>query len=123
MTIHMKMNWTGCGSAIRNVPAVEIRQTEKIYLSQTARVGMIPSFFFPIPAGTELKILGEPSPKLVLNIQEIPPGQGRREEAARLLRPLLNRDTVRRLLIVQAVIPEKNGEKQAFLKSSVWLPL
>ena len=52
--------------------------------------------------------------KLVLNIQEIPPGQGRREEAARLLRPLLNRDTVRRLLIVQAVIPEKNGEKQAF---------
>lgn len=114
MTIHMKMNWTGCGSAIRNVPAVEIRQTEKIYLSQTARVGMIPSFFFPIPAGTELKILGEPSPKLVLNIQEIPPGQGRREEAVRLLRPLLNRDTVRRLLIVQAVIPEKNGEKQAF---------
>lgn len=114
MTIHMKMNWTGCGSAIRNVPAVEIRQTEKIYLSQTARVGMIPSFFFPIPAGTKLKILGEPLPKLVLNIQEIPPGQGRREEAARLLRPLLNRDTVRRLLIVQAVIPEKNGEKQAF---------
>lgn len=39
---------------------------------------------------------------------------GRREEAARLLRPLLNRDTVRRLPIVQAVIPEKNGEKQAF---------
>ena len=37
-----------------------------------------------------------------------------REEAARLLRPLLNRDTVRRLPIVQAVIPEKNGEKQAF---------
>ena len=71
-------------------------------------------FLFPIPAGTELKILGEPSPKLVLNIQEIPPEQGRREEAARLLRPLLNRDTVRRLLIVQAVIPEKNGEKQAF---------
>lgn len=72
------MNWTGCGSAIRNVPAVEIRQTEKIYLSQTARVGMIPSFFFPIPAGTELKILGEPSPKLVLNIQEIPPGRQKR---------------------------------------------
>ena len=61
MTIHMKMNWTGCGSAIRNVPAVEIRQTEKIYLSQTARVGMIPSFFFPIPAETGVKYSGDSS--------------------------------------------------------------
>lgn len=98
----------------QNVPAVEIRQIRKDIPQQTSQGWDDTIVFLPIPAGTELKILGEPSPKLVLNIQEIPPGQGRREEAARLLRPLLNRDTVRRLLIVQAVIPEKNGEKQAF---------
>ena len=112
--IHMKTNWIGCGSGIRNVPAAEIRQGVKKRRSQTARVGMIPLFFFQIPAVTELKIPGELLLNLIQNIPEMPHGQDRREGQRKHPRLIQSRIAAEPLPAIPVDTLEKRRKKQDF---------